>query len=41
MLRADIAAADGLQLQWLLDPEQVDMGAMLEQLTILLHGTSS
>lgn len=34
-----IAAADGLQLQWLLDPEQVDMGSMLEQLTILLHGT--
>jgi AcrR family transcriptional regulator len=33
-----IAAADGLQLQWLLDPEQVDMGAMLEQLATLLHG---
>lgn len=36
-----IAAADGLQLQWLLDPAQVDMAAMLEQLTILLHGTNS
>jgi AcrR family transcriptional regulator len=35
-----VAAADGLQLQWLLDPDQVDMGAMLEQLTSLLHGSS-
>ncbi|PZF86660.1 TetR/AcrR family transcriptional regulator [Jiangella anatolica] len=36
-----IAAADGLQLQWLLDPDQVDMGAMLEQLTVLLRGGGS
>lgn len=36
-----VAAADGLQLQWLLDPEQVNMGAMLEQLTILLHGSAT
>ncbi|MFD5315337.1 TetR/AcrR family transcriptional regulator [Streptomyces sp. NPDC127098] len=34
-----MAAADGLQLQWLLDPEQVDMGAMLEELVTLLRGT--
>ncbi|WP_461033000.1 TetR/AcrR family transcriptional regulator [Streptomyces mayteni] len=33
-----MAAADGLQLQWLLAPEQVDMGAMFEQLTALLRG---
>lgn len=36
-----IAAADGLQLQWLLDPDQVDMGAMLEQLTSLLRGVEA
>jgi AcrR family transcriptional regulator len=36
-----IAAADGLQLQWLLDPEAVDMGVMLEQLTTLLRGAAS
>ncbi len=27
-----IAAADGLQIQWLLDPESVDMGDLLDQL---------
>jgi AcrR family transcriptional regulator len=27
-----IAAADGLQIQWLLDPDGVDMGARLDQL---------
>ena len=27
-----LAAADGLQIQWLLDPEAVDMGARLEEL---------
>jgi AcrR family transcriptional regulator len=27
-----IAAADGLQIQWLLDPENVDMGARLQDL---------
>jgi AcrR family transcriptional regulator len=27
-----VAAADGLQIQWLLDPEKVDMGARLEQM---------
>jgi AcrR family transcriptional regulator len=27
-----IAAADGLQIQWLLDPDAIDMGARLEQL---------
>jgi AcrR family transcriptional regulator len=32
-----IAAADGLQLQWLLDPGEVNMGTRLEQLSALLH----
>lgn len=27
-----IAAADGLQIQWLLDPESVDMGAQLQRM---------
>jgi hypothetical protein len=27
-----IAVADGLQIQWLLDPESVDMGDLLDQL---------
>ncbi|MDY7100671.1 MAG: helix-turn-helix domain-containing protein [Actinomycetota bacterium] len=27
-----VAAADGLQIQWLLEPETVDMGARLEQM---------
>lgn len=31
-----VAAADGLQLQWLLDPEGVDMGHQLEQLAAAL-----
>jgi AcrR family transcriptional regulator len=32
-----IAAADGLQIQWLLAPEKIDMAALLKQLTTLLH----
>lgn len=31
-----IAAADGLQIQWLLDPDEVDMGAQLTRLWHLL-----
>jgi hypothetical protein len=27
-----IAAADGLQVQWLLDPDNVDMGERIDQL---------
>jgi AcrR family transcriptional regulator len=33
-----IAAADGLQLQWLLRPEGFDMGERLELLSEVLHG---
>jgi AcrR family transcriptional regulator len=36
-----IAAADGLQIQWLLAPDVVDMAALLQQLTTLLHQPSS
>jgi AcrR family transcriptional regulator len=32
-----IAAADGLQIQWLLDPDGLDMGARLEQLWAALR----
>lgn len=32
-----IAAADGLQLQWLLDPDQADMGTRLELLWTLIR----
>lgn len=35
-----IAAADGLQIQWLLAPEKLDMAALLQQLTTLLHQPS-
>jgi hypothetical protein len=31
-----IAAADGLQIQWLLSPDSIDMGARLLDLTRLL-----
>ncbi len=33
-----IAAADGLQIQWLLDPDQVDMGVQLTRLWQRLCG---
>ncbi len=36
-----VAAADGLQIQWLLDPDAVDMGARLEQLLTALLGSAS
>jgi AcrR family transcriptional regulator len=36
-----VAAADGLQIQWLLDPKGVDMGARLELLARLLRGSSA
>ncbi len=36
-----IAAADGLQIQWLLDPDSVDMGARLEQMLHALVGTAT
>lgn len=32
-----VAAADGLQIQWLLDPDTVDMGARLEQMWAALQ----
>lgn len=32
-----VAAADGLQIQWLLDPGTVDMGARLEELWDVFH----
>ena len=36
-----VAAADGLQVQWLLDPEGFDMGERLELLLRIVHGASS
>jgi AcrR family transcriptional regulator len=36
-----VAAADGLQIQWLLDPTNVDMGARLEQLWSALQRVPS
>ena len=36
-----IAAADGLQIQWLLDPDAVDMGARLEQMLGALVGITA
>ncbi len=36
-----IAAADGLQIQWLLDPDSVDMGARLEQMLHALVGAAT
>jgi hypothetical protein len=35
-----IAAADGLQIQWLLEPHQIDMGAELDALWSTLLRTS-
>jgi hypothetical protein len=36
-----VAAADGLQLQWLLDPGRMDMGERLSQFWDALRGSSS
>jgi AcrR family transcriptional regulator len=36
-----VAAADGLQLQWLLDPDRTDMGERLSQLWDTLRGVDS
>lgn len=35
-----VAAADGLQVQWLLDPDAFDMGERLELLSRILSGTA-
>lgn len=36
-----VAASDGLQIQWLLDPDAVDVGGVLRMLERLLPGTPS
>ncbi len=36
-----LAAADGLQIQWLLDPESVDMGARLNELWTAVRRVTS